>query len=69
MDSPKVPDIVEEEDLREKASNTLEALQDLVELIREDASHPDRIQTYSNHAERLLQALRNDLFSVRYVPQ
>jgi hypothetical protein len=68
MDSPNMLDIGEEEGLREKASNTLEALEGLVELIREDASHPDRIKAYSNHAERLLRALRNELFSPQYVP-
>ena len=60
MRSPELLDRVEVNDLLEKASGTLEGLENLVELIREDASHPERVQAYSTHAERLLRILRND---------
>ena len=62
MRSPELLDSADVNDLREKACGTLEGLENLVELIREDASHPERVQTYSAHAERLLRTLRNDFF-------
>ena len=63
MDSPGSPYLIpDEEGLNHRTLDKLEALQLLMELIRQDSWHPSRIKAYVNQADKLLRTMQIDLW-------
>lgn len=60
MNSPTLPYLVRSES--HEAIESLEALQNLIELIREDIQHPLRIKAYLDQANKLIRTMRRDLY-------
>ena len=57
MDSPSLPYLVREEE-EYQVQTALEALQNLMYLIREDAGYPERINAYADQADKLLRKIQ-----------
>lgn len=64
IDSSGLPHPTQEEDLTSRVRSTLDGLQSLVQLIREDTMHPRRIKAYVTQADKLLRTLHNDLWQI-----
>jgi hypothetical protein len=64
MDSPSLPPhlIQDEASLNHRTLDKLEALQLLMELIRQDSWHPSRIRAYVDQADKLLRTMQLDLW-------
>jgi hypothetical protein len=63
MDSPGSPYLIQDtEGLNHRTLEKLEALQLLMELIRQDSWHPNRIRAYVNQADKLLRTMQIDLW-------
>jgi hypothetical protein len=63
MDSPGLPHLIQdEESLNHRTRDKLEALQLLMELIRQDSWHPNRIKAYVDQADKLLRTMQIDLW-------
>jgi hypothetical protein len=54
MDSPGLANMSTDEGLKHMTRGTLEALQNLLYLIRLDAASPQRVQAYVDQAEKVL---------------
>ncbi|MGA1984309.1 MAG: hypothetical protein ABSG84_17810 [Acidobacteriaceae bacterium] len=63
MDSPGLPYLIQDEQgLNRRTLDKLEALQNLMELIRQDSLHPSRIRAYVHQADKLLRTMQIDLW-------
>lgn len=64
MNSPALPNAMfVHDDHKRKAINTLDAVQNLLYLIRVDASDPSRVRGYVDQADELLSKMQNQMLS------
>ena len=62
MNHPGMPNVMfVDDDQKHSAINTLNALQNLLYLIRLDASHPDRVLNYVNESDTLLSRMQRQM--------
>ena len=60
MDTRSMPHLYRESDDDLEKRDSLEALQNLMELIGEDVYNPSRVRAYVRQARRLIQTMQND---------
>lgn len=60
MNSSSLPYLVREEE-EHRVQTAIEALQNLIYLIREDAGYPERINAYADQADKLLRKIQTHL--------
>jgi hypothetical protein len=62
MDSPGLPQVTfGDDEQKHRAIDTLNALQDLLYLIRLDAAHPDRVLAYVTESDSLISRLQRQM--------